>query len=146
MHEGVGEGEAGGVHDLVAVEEDVEVDRARGPLEGAGSAELGFGGEEAVEEGVGVEGGLDFGNGVEEVGGVGGAADGGVFEEGGEAGDRQVGGGQEGEGGAEVGGAVAEVGAEGDVGGGGGHWKVFAALNVLRKGWRVKREDVKRRT
>lgn len=112
-----GEGEGEGV-----VEEDVEVDGARGPegFVGADAAEGAFDGEEEVEECVRTEGGSEGGGGVE-VGRlrwrVWEGECGCFVERGGDDESDGGGGGEELEGAGDGFLAVFEVGAEGDVGG-----------------------------
>jgi hypothetical protein len=76
----MGELEGGCIEDPVVVKEDVEVEGARavGDAVGAVASKLAFDGQEAGEEGLGIEGGFKEGGGVEE-GGLVGVADGGGF-------------------------------------------------------------------
>ena len=117
MHEGMGNGEAGGLEAEVAEGDDVDVDVAGAFVDDFDAAHGAFDGLGDLEEGGDEEGGADFDDHVEEMGlveDVGGRG----FDDGGAAGDFDTGGGEEAEGFVEVRFAVAEVGAETEVGGG----------------------------
>ena len=65
--------------DVVGIEEQVDVDDARLPLEPADPAQFAFDFQQAVQQGVGAERGADFGGCVEVGGRIGRAADGRVL-------------------------------------------------------------------
>ena len=107
---GMGEGEAGFVDYLAAVEEEIEVDEARLPADAADAAHVGFDLEEDIEQVSRRESGFDGDDGIQIRRGIGGAADGGGFDGSGfmcdfDAGDLR----QARDGRCEIGGAVAEV-------------------------------------
>ncbi len=123
-----------GPHQVV-VEQEIQVERPRPVLDPPLAAEFLFDGQQRGQEGVGGEGGGQFGGGVEEPRLLGRPADRGGVVERGQAADANAGGGvQLADGGHERPEPVAEVAAEGDVRGGHTKFRVPSSeFKVLRK-------------
>lgn len=68
VHQGMGDDQFLAGNDLIAVEQQVQIDGAGFPAGTADAADLVFDFKQAVQEGVGAEGGFDGGGGVEERG------------------------------------------------------------------------------
>ena len=81
VHKWVGDDQFLAADDQVAVKKQVDVDEAGLPFFAADAAEQLLDLQNSMKQGVRAEGGFDLGGGVEEWGRIGGAADGGVFEE-----------------------------------------------------------------